>query len=555
MQQPAARVPWNEIAYDGTRTTVKTLLFILVGIAFILPGLIGHDPWKPDEAVNFGFIYHILQSGDWVLPRLAGDIHLDRPPLYFVIAAFFAKAFSWLLPVHDAARLATGFFMALVMLFVALAARTLHGHRNGRMAVLLLIGCLGLLVRSHEMISDVALLSGIAMACFGLAKSRISGFVGGFAIGTGVGIGFMSKGFIAPLMVVTAGAALSLAFREWRTPRFLQAWAVALVAALPWFTLWPLALYKRAPELFQQWLSLQNPALFFNSGLERGVFNTLLFYLNLLPWYAWPALPLAAWTLWHHGRRGLHIPALQMPLMTFIVFFFALSFAPQKSDVSAIVLLIPLALLATPGIDYLRRGAASALDWFGMMTFGFFAFVMWLWYAAMFAGFPEKMAKRVVEYQPGFTPQFHALAFVLAFALTIIWLFVVWHTRRNNRRAVVNWAAGITMFWVLAMALWLPYIDHGRSYRSVMTELGSVLPKNAHCIASKNIGDGQRALLHYYLSLITKPQERGENNCKMLLVQDDAKQEAPQDARWKKIWEGSRPGDRHEKFRLYQRQE
>ena len=34
----------------------------LLCLAWILPGLIGHDPWKPDEAYSFGLVYHIIQS-------------------------------------------------------------------------------------------------------------------------------------------------------------------------------------------------------------------------------------------------------------------------------------------------------------------------------------------------------------------------------------------------------------------------------------------------------------------------------------------------------------
>ena len=36
------------IAYDGTATRVKTILFLIVCAAWLFPGLIGHDPWKPD---------------------------------------------------------------------------------------------------------------------------------------------------------------------------------------------------------------------------------------------------------------------------------------------------------------------------------------------------------------------------------------------------------------------------------------------------------------------------------------------------------------------------
>jgi 4-amino-4-deoxy-L-arabinose transferase-like glycosyltransferase len=554
MQQTATRVPWKEIAFDGTRTPVKTFLFVLVCLAWILPGLTGHDPWKPDEAVTFGFIYHILQSGDWAMPALADDTFFNKPPLYSMVAALFAKGFGWLLPLHDAARLATGFFMAVTLLFTAMASRALHGHRFGRLAVLVLIGCLGLVVRAHEMHPDIALLAGYAIAFFGLAKSRISGFVGGAAIGTGLGIAFLSKGPAAVIAIGATAIALPVLFREWRTPRTLQAWAVALVAALPWFTLWPLAMYKRSPDVFRLWLDQYNSSRLFETAGGFNLLHNIALYAEMLPWYAWPALPLALWTLWANGRKGLNYPALQMPLAAFVITLLVVGFTLPSSDVNALPLLIPLALLAAAGVDNLRRGAVGALDWFGMMTFGILSLVLWLGYFAMFGGHPERLAKRITEYQPGFTPEFHGLAFLLAIALTAIWLVVVWRTRQSNRRAIVNWAAGMTMFWLLAMALWLPYIDHGRSYRKVFSELKAAMPPQPGCVEGRDVGDAQRSLLQYHNGLQVQSQKSAKDkNCSLLLVQGSPKQPLTTEQGWTKIWEGSRPGDRHERFWLYQR--
>ena len=36
--------------------------------------LVGHDPWKPDEAYSFGLVLDQLERGDWVVPMLAGEL-------------------------------------------------------------------------------------------------------------------------------------------------------------------------------------------------------------------------------------------------------------------------------------------------------------------------------------------------------------------------------------------------------------------------------------------------------------------------------------------------
>src|SRR5690348_5217523 len=91
----------------------------LIIIAWVVFGLIGHDPWKPDEAYTWGLVNHILKSGDFVVPTLAGEPFMEKPPLYFISAAFSTQLFPWLAP-FDAARLVTGFYVALALFFLAL---------------------------------------------------------------------------------------------------------------------------------------------------------------------------------------------------------------------------------------------------------------------------------------------------------------------------------------------------------------------------------------------------------------------------------------------------
>ncbi|WP_210504941.1 ArnT family glycosyltransferase, partial [Pantoea ananatis] len=146
---------------------ISLVLCVLVFICWLLPGLFGHEPWKPDEAYTFGLIRHIAQTGDWVVPTLAGEPFMEKPPLYFIVASFFLRLFSPLLGEPDAARMATGFFIVLACYAIALSARELFGKGAGRWAVLILFACLGFPVRAHQMITDIALLAGGATGIYG----------------------------------------------------------------------------------------------------------------------------------------------------------------------------------------------------------------------------------------------------------------------------------------------------------------------------------------------------------------------------------------------------
>ena len=111
-------------------------------VVYIFAGLIGHDPWKHDDAISIGIAYDIFTNGHWLTPQLAGQAYPDAP-LYYWTAAITAHLFSWLLPLHDAARLSSGLFTLLALEFILLAARELHGHDHAAAAPLILAGSIG----------------------------------------------------------------------------------------------------------------------------------------------------------------------------------------------------------------------------------------------------------------------------------------------------------------------------------------------------------------------------------------------------------------------------
>ena len=52
----------------------------MLAFACVLPGIIGHDPWKADEGYTFGNNYDLLQTGDWVVAHFAGEPFMEKPP-------------------------------------------------------------------------------------------------------------------------------------------------------------------------------------------------------------------------------------------------------------------------------------------------------------------------------------------------------------------------------------------------------------------------------------------------------------------------------------------
>jgi 4-amino-4-deoxy-L-arabinose transferase-like glycosyltransferase len=531
-------------------TPAKAVMLGLLCLVWLGTGLVGHDPWKPDDAYSFGVVYSMLRNGEWLIPTLAGEPFMANPPLFYWTAALSAKLFASLLPLHDGARIASGFYSGLTLLFIGLAGRKLYGENRGWAAAIILAGCLGMLVRAHQMITDLALLAGCAMMLYGFAHSQERALRAGFWIGTGIGIGFMAKGFIAPIVFLLIAALLPALFQNWRERNYAFSLGIATLFALPWLTIWPLMLHQHSAKLFADWAWSHNIGSWLNyvhawPGLDA------LYYLKNLSWLAWPALPLAAWAVWRERKRLTQRDDLQLPLTSFLVMFIVLSLAPNIKEVFALPMLLPVALLATASLSMLKRGAANALDWFGLMTFALIATLMWWGWAGLLLDNHAKITLWLKDYQPGFEPDFQVTPFIFAATASALWLALVWRVGRSMRRAVVNWTSGITLIWILAMTLWLPWLDSGKSYRNMVASLKQSMPSDVNCVARNTaLGDGQRAMLHYFGDIIT--QRDPARRCELRLVQGDKISRPLMDeSRYEKIWEGSRIADKNEQYRLY----
>jgi 4-amino-4-deoxy-L-arabinose transferase-like glycosyltransferase len=520
----------------------KTNLLLLLSLLWVCFGLIGHTPWKPDELQTMSIVKHYVLGGHWAVPTVAGIPNIDNPPLYYLTAAFFAKLLSPLLPLHDAARVVTGLWVGLALTLVGMAGRELWGVGSGRQATLIFIGSIGLVFSAHMLTPDVAGLTGYAMAFYGLALAPRRALRAGLLLGTGAGIAFFSKG-VQPLEVIVACALLlPLLFIHWRQRSYLGVLLMAVVTASPWIAPWLLTLKHQFPALHEHWLT--------SAGLGNLSF---LYFLKTLSWYAWPALPLAAWTLW---RTKPDHASVQLPLLFLLILLAVLGTNAGSRDINALPMLLPITMLATPAVETLRRSAASALDWFGLMLFGTFGFLIWLGWFAMMSGLPAKLAQRMHKLSPTYTPEFGLVAFIFAALVTLVWAGVVFKAnKRSNRAVVTDWAVGMTMVWGLAMTLWLPWLDASKSYQGVFASMRHAMPSTYSCIIGQDMGEGQRAALDYHIDVaVVQGKSSSAGNCNLYLIQDERdRAKIDPGPEWKLIWQGKRPSDRHESFRLFQR--
>ncbi len=539
------------LIFDGASTPVKAALFIIICAAWILPGLIGHDPWKT-EATTFGIIYSMLQDGNWLMPTVAGIANHDYPPLYYWLAALTAKIFSPLLPLHDGARLATGLLIAITLFYTHKTAKRLFDERAGRISVVLLIGSLGIFLRGHEMSPELGGLAGMAIAFYGLTRIRSEATKGGATTGIGTGIVAMSVGIIPALAIPAIAIMLMWVLSEWRNRIFQRGVGVALLVSLPFMMLFPIALLLTGTPSPLTWTDAILGAPFLDASTRDSI--NPMYFIRSLPWVGLPAFPFAVWLWWKDAKKLRERFELALPLVGFLVLLFWLSFFREAGDAVGPVLLLPLVLAAACVLDRLPRSLASFIDWFSLVFFGLLAIAIWLYWTAAVTGVPEAAARAMARQVPDFDFAFGWVSFCFAVVLTLVWVYALMRAHRNNRRAIVNWAAGVTLVWMLLNMLGLPAVNHVQSYRTTAAVIAAQMPTTRTCIAAVNLGEPQRAMLDYFARLRFVPMELNASaRCDWLLTQGGKEKVPAVDGKWQLVWEGSRPGDNVERLRLYRR--
>jgi 4-amino-4-deoxy-L-arabinose transferase-like glycosyltransferase len=314
---------------------------------------------------------------------------------------------------------------------VHLAGRELYGKIEGLGAVLVLLGCLGLLVHAHEALAEISMLAGLALAWYGIALAQRKPQRAGWLLGAGLAVAALSKGVPAVIPPVALALAVPIVSAAWRRREYLATLSTGLAVLLGTSAAWFAIVQAHTPGLALAWLLHGNAAQFVIPAAALG------FWAKTLAWATWPAWPLALWALWERRRRAFE-PGTRMLIAALAASFGVLLAVPAPREVHALPLLLPLALLAGAGVPSLRRGASNALEWFGVMTAGFLGALVWLGWFAMLTNFPPAIARNFAKLEPGHVPGFSWIVFAAALTFTLAWLWLVLKSERSTFRSVTS---------------------------------------------------------------------------------------------------------------------
>ncbi len=236
------------------RVDPTVLLLFLAALATSLPFAAARGLWDTTEGRYAECAREMLDSGDYLVPRLEGRPHLTKPPLYYwsltLSMATFGRT-TW------AVRLPNCLFFALTTLLVMRIGELLADRRTGVVAGLIHATAPFPMVGAHAVSTDtlLALCETAAIAVYLEAtrpdRPEAGARVLQAAVWICLALGFLAKGPV--VLVVLPVIVLGLGGREPdRRTGVLRAAALAagLAVALPWFLL----VAWRLPGTLEYWL-------------------------------------------------------------------------------------------------------------------------------------------------------------------------------------------------------------------------------------------------------------------------------------------------------------
>ena len=473
---------------------VRNIVFALF-VAAVIYVCFFHGLWNlglvgPDEPRYAAVAREMLESGDWVTPRLWGQPWFEKPVLYYWSTAMQFRVFG----VNETtARLPSARMATLLTLALAWLAWHLYGGTTGRAVLLLFPTCVGVFGFARAATTDMVFsaMLGLAMIC----AARLVGFPAGsrpprywlMLFGVALGMATLAKG---PAAIVLAGGSVGLwviVTRRWREAfRLMYPSAVITfsMVALPWYVLCAL----RNPEFVQTFLLSHN--------IER--YLTPVFQHEQPWWYYGPILllGLAPWTVllagvgrdgWARWRAGSWRDSSGFFLACWMLFplvFFSIS----KSKLPGYILpaLGPLVLLMARALGRAIEGKSHAARW--MMTGVGLTFVG-------LAGSASYWAKRLPAdarlTEPG---RLFAWAGVVAGCGVVVVLLALLNRARFALVAAAVVQAGLVLAIVTAA---LPQLDQHVSPRSAYLA-GRDLSQSGQILSAYKLHRAWRYGLNFY---------------------------------------------------------
>jgi len=452
----------------------SVLLALCSCILFVNIG--GWELYNPDEPRYAQVAREMMKTGNYIVPRLGGELYSHKPPFFF-----------WLINLCSLPRNGVDSFSARLPSAVAALGVILLTYLLGRMLFDPLTGFLSGLIlftgieffwiatRAHI---DMTLTFWITLAQFLLYGGYMRGHGGHrfFAcVFICTGLAVLTKGpvgFIIPLLTISLFLAMRREFSRFRDLKFGTGLLITAGIAALWLV--PACIMGGA-EYSRNILFKETFGIIKNSFSHRAPFYFYLLHFpkDFLPWTLF--IPGAVIYFWQQKQKGEPF-AILFPLVWFFSGFIFLSCISSKRNLYLLPLYPAAALMmAVFWCAAIRSGKAALRD----RLANFIILPLYLFFGALvlsslilFIASPLKLAFASFL-QPAGSAVFTILAFAAAAGLAGIALT----TKKSSVPALFAMVI-ITMmglFFCIVVKV-LPAIDEGKAMRTFLSSVEKAVP-------------------------------------------------------------------------------
>ena len=360
-----ASAPWlDRLLRPGSARPRDVLVDVLwlVGLALLMmgAGLGLRDPWPADEPRFALVAQDMLRSGDWLIPRVGGDLYADKPPVFFwLMAAAMAVTGS----------LRLGFLIPSLLagigstLLVYDLLRRVRGREVALAGALMLLVTFQFVWQARQAQIDATLCFFTTLSLYGLLRHLAAGpAFGWFLLGwAAAGLGIITKGVgFLPLFALVPWVVL--AARGWpvTAPHRDARWLAAPVCMLAAIAIWLLPMML-ATAAGGELLAYRNEILFHQTVTRYAEawhhHAPFWFYVvEVVPLLWLPLITLVPW-LWPRWREALRnrdtLTAVLLLWVVIVLLFFSAS--SGKRGVYVLPAIPALAMAAAPWLPELLR--------------------------------------------------------------------------------------------------------------------------------------------------------------------------------------------------------
>lgn len=336
---------------------------------------------NPDEGRYATLSLAMMESGDWLTPRLNGFLYFEKPPLQYWVGALAFQLFG----VGElTARFWPGLSGLITIALIGWTGGRLWGLRTGIHAAAIAAGSTWIVANSHFLSLDAGLTAALTLVLCAVLRAEQPGIDSRQArrwmvtAWAGMGLAILSKGLVGLVIPGTVSVLVSLIGRDARLWTRL-AWGPGLVTlaliTVPWFVL----MAQRHADF--------SHFFFIHEHFERYLTET---HRRVGGWWYFVPLLLAGFLPWTGSlpwllreptfmaeRDGSALRWLRVWIV-FVFVFFSLSGSKLPSYI--LPMFPALALLLARRLESLQEGRWLCWQWWvpllGWLSIGFLSFLL-----------------------------------------------------------------------------------------------------------------------------------------------------------------------------------